>query len=198
MEEELVDNDELEAKAKVPNDIDQKKPNEWGENVQPATSLDKKSLPLTDGQNPIPIDSSGVESGLYSAPSPIGEESIQFESGNWSSIGSLSTPIDEKVSTLTRQVAPLVEVALIELLGRSDSYKRTAANASLIWQESSFGINFSLQYSIPMWIGTEVPEQDVLQDAQYVYNKLKLIEGLRINTCSIDTNDGSLKVVGIV
>jgi hypothetical protein len=155
-------------------------------------------LPLTDGQDPIPIDSSGVESGQYSAPSPIGEESIQFEAGNWSNIGSLSAPIDEKIATLTRQIAPLIEVALIELLGRSDSYKRSAADANLIWQDGSFGVNFSMQYMVPMWIGMDVPEQNVLQDAQYVYKKLMLINGLRINTCSIDTSNGVVKIAGII
>jgi len=198
-EEELVDNDDLEtqdeavAEEKV-EDTTPMDENEEGENVIPAT--DDQAIPMTDGQIPIPQDSSGIAAGEYGAPSPIGQEQIQFEKGNWAEIGGLADGINQKSTMLTRQVAPLIEVALIELLGQSNSYKRISGTASLAFVDNEPKVSFALQYEVPMWIGTDVKQESALSDAQYVLQKIRLVKGVQVNQCAINTSTGSLIVSG--
>jgi hypothetical protein len=156
------------------------------------------NTPVTDGAIPVPQDTSAIAAGDGEAPAQVGEEAIQFESGNWNEMGDVAQQIQQKQDILVRQIAPLAEVALIELLGQSSLYKRQSGDVSTSIGENGPVASFTLVYQVPMWIGTDVNPQDVQSDAKYVLDKIRLAQGATISKCAIDTDAGTLTISGSV
>jgi hypothetical protein len=61
----------------------------------------------------------------------LGQADIKFAKGNWNEMGGVAQKIMDKEQVLRKQVAPLVCVALIELLGSSTAYEMTYGSMDL-------------------------------------------------------------------
>jgi hypothetical protein len=156
---------------------------------------DQEKEVLADGQ--IPQDASGITEGDFDPLNPHGEVDVKFEEGNWDSIQDMGQVVADKTTMITKTLEPLVEKALIELLGASTMYKRVSANITggADPQDGQFKFNGVLIYQCSFWIGVDVEKADIEHDAQYILNTLKPIsDTVNISSCAIDTADGSLKL----
>lgn len=162
-------------------------------NQNVLTGMD--NLPIQDGQVPQQVDQTPQQGTQVDA---LGTENfdIQFQSGNYEQTKGLPEAVKAKTEGLTKTFVPLVEVALIELTGSSQMYLRKLAQITPSFDEnSSLKLSFTLQYVIPGYIGTEFEYADLQSDSKYIYDRL-LPSGAKITKCEIDTNDGSVTIMG--
>lgn len=149
--------------------------------------------PIQDGQ--IPQDSQSIVNGSADA---LGLENIKvsFENGNYETFENLPNIISQKVTALCKTFIPLVEVALIELTGSSTQYKRTSALITPSFdQDSNLLVSFSLIYTVPGYIGVDFEYQDLQNDSQYIYDRIKP-SNIKITKCEIDTSNGEITING--
>lgn len=149
--------------------------------------------PIQDGQ--IPQDSQAIANGSADA---LGLENIEvsFENGNYKIFESLPNVVSQKVAALCKTFIPLVEVALIELTGSSTQYKRTSALITPSFdQDSNLSVSFSLIYTVSGYIGIDFEYQDLQNDSQYIYDRIKP-SGIKITKCEIDTSNGEITING--
>lgn len=149
--------------------------------------------PIQDGQ--IPQDAQAVADGSADA---LGLENIQvsFEQGNYKVFENLPNIISQKVGALCKTFIPLVEVALIELTGSSTQYKRTSALITPSFdQDSNLLVSFNLIYTVPGYIGVDFEYQDLQNDSQYIYDRIKPAN-IKITKCEIDTSNGEITING--
>lgn len=158
---------------------------------QPLT--DKQNLPVQDGG--IPQDSQAVESGAVDA---LGMENIEvkFEKGNFSQIEALPMTISTAVNAITKTLVPLIEVALIELTGSSQKYKRTFAQITPSFdQNGQIHLEFNIQYTVAGYIGTDFEYKDLQDDSTYIFNRVAPAN-IKLSKCEIDTSNGLITIMG--
>lgn len=149
-----------------------------------------QGLPVVDGTNiPVATDSTAVN-----AIDPNPANTLTFESGNFKEFQTLADSISAKVTIVTNTILPLVEAALIELLGKSSLYRRESFNVTPSFTGMAFMSNVSVKYHIDSWIATDVATEDISQDASYVYNRIKVVPNVQWTKCEVDTTEGSLSL----
>jgi hypothetical protein len=160
-------------------------------------------LPLEDekeveviGEGQIPQDSSGIEEGKFDELNAQGNIDISFEAGNFDKLEDLPTLISDKVELINHTFEPLIEKALIELLGSSSMYKRNEGNVQIEQNENgTFMITGNFIYQVSLWIGNDIDQEDISHDANYILNTLKPIsDKIKITECAIDCGSGSLTI----
>jgi hypothetical protein len=155
---------------------------------------DPTNIPVQDGN--IPQDSSGIESGSYDALDPIGNVNIKFEQGNYQTIMGLQKVVGDKTAQIVQTFVPLIEVALIELLGNSDLYKRQLAQCNPSFDnDGKITIEFTFQYVVTMWIGQDIEKSAMQHDANYILDKVRPCNA-NITKCEIDCGAGVLTIMG--
>jgi hypothetical protein len=191
------DDDEEEEEESAEDDIQNEtifpeKPNEpiVAPEDQPLT--DEKKEPIADGE--IPQSSDGIAVGSFDALDPTGNVDIVFKQGNLNQLSSIPQAITQKVTLVTNTLIPLVEKALIELLGASSMYERTSATTSTSLENNTAQISGTLVYTVTMWIGLEVEYDAIAHDSQYVMNTLAVLQEVKITKCEIDVTEGTLTV----
>jgi len=159
---------------------------------------DERNVPIADGQ--IPQDSSGMVQGDFNALDPSGSLQATFEQGNYNELFQLPQIITAKVQSVSQTLVPLIEVALIELLGSTSMYKRAMANTAISFENNQCSIAFTFVYQVSLWIGLDIDYEDIKADSDYVYNKLKPLEqsGVKFTACTIDTKEGTCLVSGMI
>jgi len=144
-------------------------------------------------QGGIPQDTKGVESDEQLNLEAI---NVAFESGNFQSLSEMPMMIQSKTDFITRTLEPLIEKALIELLGASTMYKRVSSNNQMSPGENgAITIVGTFVFKTQFWIGMDIEKADVDHDAQYVMKTLQPVSQIvRITQCAIDTGQGTLTV----
>jgi hypothetical protein len=161
---------------------------------QPPLS-DMANQPLSDGD--IPINSQGIASGQINALDPNGFANITFEQGNYQQIKGSPKTIQNKVVVFTQTFVPLIEVALIELLGSTNMYLRQSGNCEPVFEDNGqFFIDFTLIYVIDSWISMDVDPDAIKSDANYILQKLQTLKGINLSQVTIDTTEGTLTIAG--
>jgi len=162
---------------------------------QPALT-DEKFQPVMDGATPQ--NAEGITSGQYDALNPIGNEQIKFEQGNYQTVMGLPKVVSDKTAQLTQTLVPLVEVALIELLGSNTMYKRALGQCQPAFDnEGKISIEFTFQYSVEQFIGTDIPMDAMQHDANYILEKIKPVKA-NITKCEISATDGLVTIMGTI
>jgi hypothetical protein len=154
---------------------------------------DNKFVPVEDGN--IPQNSQGITSGQYDALNGTGSDRVTFEQGNYNQVLGYPQLVTDKVSSLTRTLVPLIEVALIELLGNNQNYKRQSGQCAMSFQNNQLALSFSFIYVVAGWIGTDIAMEDIQHDSNYVLNRIRPV-GANITKCEIDTESGTLTIMG--
>jgi len=160
-------------------------------NIQ-QTPVDPSQLELADGTTqdvaPMVQDSSEIDA------IPVESVSQQFESGNFNQLTTLRSNLDFLITTLSKTIEPLAEAALIELLGNDGAFHREVGNVEISMMGSVFVFDTVLKYKVANWIGDDIDNTDVMHDAKYVLDKMKVVQGVEWKTCAIDTSDGVLSI----
>lgn len=155
-----------------------------------AAAPNGESLELADGANRQVAQDSSLQ---HDAINPEGEASISFKSGNYNHINELPQSINQKIETLTKTIMPLAEAALIELLGNNKAYKGDDFQATFaMGPDGDPKFDVHATYSVENWIGTDIAQEDIAQDAKYLLDRMKVVPGVNWRTCKIDVTDGSL------
>lgn len=153
-------------------------------------------LELDDGTSTDIAQDSSLQ---YDAIKPEGEASISFASGNFEHISELPQSINQKVITITKTIIPLAEAGLIELLDNNKAYKGQDFQASFNMSpdgQPTFEVH--AQYKVENWIGTDVPQEDIAEDAKYLLSRLKVVPNVQWTECTIDCTEGSFKLGFII
>lgn len=155
---------------------------------QNGTPVQNGSVPQDDGatnSQSLVVDANGTEN-----------FDISFSKGNYSQIKGLPQVVATKVNALTKTFVPLIEVALIELTGSSEKYKRIFGQVTPSFDSNSnLSLDFNFQYSIPGYIGTDFEYSDLQTDSKYIYDRL-MPSGVNVTKCEINTADGLVTIVG--
>lgn len=160
--------------------------------VQDTTKLDDQvPLELADGTEAPVADSSEVNA--VKTESPL---SIAFKEGNYADFVKLGQRFTQGCLMVSNTLIPLIEAALIELLGNTSAYQRQKATVTpkLVGLAPMF--SFELEYRVSFWIGTDIPKDAVLKDATYVLDKISALKTAKIEECKIDTATGTLSISG--
>jgi hypothetical protein len=120
-------------------------------------------------------------------------EAIVFKEGNASNIKNFLASFERKLKLIIQTIEPLTEVALIELLGNSNAYERTSSNIN---PTKDFDLNVKFVYTVNGWLTSKsATSTEVAQDADYVYNKLKVVKGVKSwKSCTINLAEGTLTI----
>lgn len=152
------------------------------------------NIPIADGA--IPADDAGIAGGAYDPLDPIGNAEIKFEQGNYQTVVGLPKVTADKTAQLTQTFVPLVEVALVELLGSTQMYKRQLAQITPSFdQQGKIALEFVFQYVVQSWIGSDIDLEAIQHDANYVLEKAAPVKA-KISKCEIDTGAGTLVIMG--
>lgn len=154
-------------------------------------AIQPDNLELADGTD-TPTQAEVQDSSTVEAIPASATPSQQFKSGNLEQLPAIQQNIEYVTSVLTKTVEPLIEAALIELLGNSGAYTRDEAVVSPSMMGSSFSVDVRMVFKVPLWIGDDINKDDVMHDAKYVLEKVKPVQDINWKTCSIDTTDGTL------
>ena len=155
---------------------------------------DEKYEPISDGN--IPQNSQGITRGVYDSLNAVGSEQLEFEKGNFPMVLGLPNMVNDKVESFSKTFIPLVEVALIELLGSNQLYTRDTCQCDVKF-ENGISITFSLIYSVSNWVGTDIEIEAIQHDSEYVFNRIKPL-GVNLSKCEINTEEGTLTVMGVI
>lgn len=156
-----------------------------------AQLKDQVPLQLDDGSETPIADSSEVDAVKQSTPIKA-----EFASGNLGELTSIGQKFTAGVLSVTNTLVPLIEAALIELTGNSSAYTRESALISPKIVGTTPTFEFQFAYKVSLWIGTDIPKDPVLQDANYVYEKISALKSATFDECKIDTSTGTLSISG--
>lgn len=157
---------------------------------------DQTGAPVNNGS--VPQDNGAQNQSLQ--VDALGTENIDiaFDSGNYSQFKGLPQVVTAKVQALTKTFVPLIEVALIELTGSSEKYKRKFGQVTPSFDTNgSLTADFNFQYSIPGYIGTDFEYTDLQADSKYIYDRITLAS-VKITKCEINTSDGIVTIMGSI
>lgn len=165
-----------------------------------ADNIQNDNLLVDENQNPInngtiPRDNGEKNQNLQVNALGIGNVNLIFDKGNLEQIKALPQTVSSKIEAITKTLIPLIEVALIELLGSSQGYKRLLAQIVPNFNENGVFFDFVIQYNVPGYIGTDFEYSDLQSDSNYIYDRI-LPSNIKINKCEIDTKDGNITIAG--
>ena len=123
-----------------------------------------------------------------------GTNEITFANGNLNLIQSSLKNLIRKPGLILRTFLPLVEKALIELLGTSSSYKRDSFNFNIITSNNQIVYSIMATYSVDLFIGTDIEAAAVKHDQDYIAGTISVVPGIKIKSVKIDTATGLVTV----
>lgn len=127
-----------------------------------------------------------------------GNVSISFESGNLAQLQNSIRDMIKKPGIIERTFLPLVEKALIELLGSSSSYKRTSFIFKVSLLNNIIYYNIEAIYSVDLFIGTDIEQSAVQHDENYIKDTIAVVPNMKIKEVKIDTSTGLVKVSVVI
>ena len=127
-------------------------------------------LTLSDGTPSQVTQDSKQMSNTADAIDPYGQATISFEQGNYNQFITISQKIFEKQNLLTYTIIPLIEKALIELLGSNANYRAHEFIGSVDTNTNNIVTTATMSFKVESWIGFDVETEAIQKDAEYVYN----------------------------
>lgn len=167
-------------------------------NTEESTINISAEQPLLDSKNLQVNDSNNISNYVNQGygVNPNGKTSIKFETGNFDKIQTLTIPLSKKLTLIEKTIIPIIEVALIELLGNNSLYK--AKNFTATAELNTKGqakVNVNCVYFIEKFIGTDVNKQSIMHDAKYILDRVNsLIQNIFWNKCEIDCSQGLVTI----
>ncbi len=157
---------------------------------------DPGTLQLADGTDTeIKRDSNPVEqSAPDEVPPPEGEIDIKFERGNFDQLEGSAQEYAQLLQNVEQTFVPLVEKALIELLGNNQAYRRVEFTGVPVLNGNQLKIDVDMKYHVDLMIGTDVDPQAVKHDTDYIINTIKPTPNMTIRNCQIDTQSGDISI----
>lgn len=168
-------------------------------------NTEPKVITVTDEPTPVLPEPENIVQGvaedtrLQNEPLKAeGSTSIIFEQGNYGQLQNSVKALVRKPGIISRTFLPLVEKALIELLGTSSSYKRTnfEFNISLINGQIQYVI--TCIYSVDLFIGTDIEKSAVEHDQNYIIETISVVPEIKIKDVKIDTSTGLVRIQVII
>ena len=150
------------------------------------------SLTLADGTGTNVQTDSAAQIG--NAIDPYGQQDVKFKEGNFDFFKSTPQILQQKNDVVNRTIIPLIEKALIELLGSSNSYARKSFISAVSFNEKQPIYNIDITYFTELWIGQDVEYEYIIKDANYVLETIKVVPNVDWRKCEIDTAEGELRV----
>jgi hypothetical protein len=167
--------------------------NESPVDAENIVMTDEKYEPVQDGD--VPQNAEGITQGSFDALSPNGSISIAFDKGNYPQVEAMPQLVADKTTVITGTFVPLVEKALIELLGSSTMYRRDTANMQLgVNENSEVTISGTLLYIITAWVGLDIDKEAIEHDAKYVMDTIAVAQNVNVTKCEVSTTDGTLVI----
>ena len=157
---------------------------------------DEAQKPIQDGQIPQQAQQNNPQ-GLQANSLGIDPITISFESGNYNNMIMLPNQVAEKIKFVQRTLIPLIEVALIELLGTSQLYRRYKGDIFPSFDVNQMKMDFDFQYFSSSYVGTDFEYEDLMQDSKYILDRITPA-GANITKCEIDSSNGIITVRGSV
>jgi len=170
-------------------------PKPLGPENQPSLT-DEKMMPVRDGD--IPQNAAGVTQGQFDALDPVGTPDLAFAQGNYNQMVGLPQLVGQKIAQLTQTLVPLIEVAMIELLGSNTMYRRQLGQCMPSFdQAGNMVIGFTFQYFVEHWVGQDVDLQAIQHDSNYILSRVQP-SGANLTKCEIDCGEGALTIMGSI
>jgi hypothetical protein len=129
----------------------------------------------------LPLDDSGINE-------------ITFAKGNLNTIQASLKAVIKKPGLILRTILPLIEKALIELLGNSSSYVRDSFTYATTVVNNQIVYDVTTVYSVSLFIGTDIEKSAVAHDQKYIMDTIAVVPGLIIKNVNIDTKTGLVTV----
>lgn len=156
-----------------------------------GTSGTGAPLELADNTNTnISVDSSQQ----YDAIDPNGQATISFEQGNYNNFAEIPNKVNSKIITIQKTVLPLVEAALIELLGNNKAFVGENFSATFTMNGDEPTIECLATYRVELFIGTDIDPEDIQHDAKYLLDRVNIIPNITWNHCEIDCTEGKVNL----
>jgi hypothetical protein len=152
-------------------------------------------VPVSDGN--IPLNSEGIISGQFDSLEGNGIQQISFNQGNYNQVLGYPQLIQDKVGSLTQTLVPLIEIALIELLGNNQLYQRESGQCNLTFQNNQIFLSFAFIYKVANFIGTDIETEAIAHDSNYILNRLRPTKA-NITKCEISTESGTVTIMGSI
>lgn len=143
-------------------------------------------------------DSTGISSYIDKGygVDPNGDAQIKFEFGNFDKIQYLTKPLDNKIILVQKTIIPIIEVALIELLGNNSLYQAKTFNATAeLDTKGNSKVEVDCSYFVEKFIGTDVDKNSIMHDAKYILDRVNgLVQNISWNKCEIDCTQGMVTI----
>jgi hypothetical protein len=157
-----------------------------------------EDLELADGTNePTETENLPKDSSQQFEINPEGNVSFDFKEGNYKDLQTIPNKINQFTASFSRTFLPIVESALITLLGNSNNYKREKCQVSISLENNQPKLTGTIEYEVPLWVGDDISKESITEDAQAIYAKLQTIPNTQITQCKIDTIEGTLVITFI-
>ena len=156
------------------------------EPAQSPTVIDNASQEDTG----VPVDSSHAVDAL----DPNGTAKIEFEKGNYENFNQMPLEIANKGKVVTNTIMPLIQVALIELLGNNKAYECESFQSNFVMAGDKPTFNVETTYKVENWLGNDIPTEAIAKDANYILNRIKVVPNVNWTKCQIDSNEGALHI----
>lgn len=152
--------------------------------------FDQKNLQFNDSKKVSEYVNQGY------GVSPNGDAQIKFETGNFDKIQTLTMPLSKKLTLVEKTIIPIVEVALIELIGNNSLYQAKDFNAvGELDKKGQAKVNVNCSYFVEKFIGTDVKKQSIMHDAKYIFDRVNsLVQNISWNKCEIDCSQGLITI----
>lgn len=161
------------------------------------TAQGPQTLQTADGTN---TETSIDSSAQYDALQANGIAEINFKSGNYKSFIARPQLIAGKIQVVQTTILPLIEAALIELLGNNKAYTPNNFNATFIEGETP-QIDVALEYTVELFIGTDIDQKAISHDANYILSRISknstgqnILPNVSFKHCSIDCKTGNVEI----
>lgn len=155
------------------------------------TSSEGAPLELADGTG---TDVKQDSSQQYDAIDPNGQATISFEQGNYNNFAEIPSKVNSKIATVQKTVLPLVEAALIELLGNNKAFVGENFNATFTMNGDEPTIECQAVYRVELFIGTDIDPTDIQHDAKYLLDRVNIVPNITWNHCEIDCTEGKVNL----
>lgn len=114
-----------------------------------------------------------------------------FPEGNLDSwIVAIQQYLPQAIATITGKIVPLVEGALVALLGEGTAFSRESATV----QSTGQSIQGLLQYSTAAFRVKDVAQEAVANDEAYINSTITTLPGVKFFPSKIDTEKGTVQV----
>jgi len=182
---------------------DEQPQEDGSQEAQPES--EPKVITVTDEPTPVipaPADiAQGVAEDTSLQDEPLkaeGSASIKFEQGNYNQLQDSVRALVKKPGIISRTFLPLVEKALIELLGTSSSYKRSNFEFNISLVNGQIKYIITCIYSVDLFIGTDIEKSAVEHDQNYIIETISVVPEIKVRDVKIDTSTGLVRIQVII